>query len=80
MEEKKHGGVRPGSGRPRLKSPEDSKIRPTHQIRAYEEEYMMIKRFMYACRKNPDACMKMLDLLESAMPGTIRRDQQLTNA
>lgn len=38
------GGVRPGAGRPSI-DPAESKTRPQRQVRAWEEEWEIIRRF-----------------------------------
>lgn len=40
------------AGRPRLASPADSKMRPQHAIRAYAEEWEVIKRFVALAKQD----------------------------
>ena len=51
-------------GRPKLDNPADSKARGIHQIRAYEDEWAVIKRFMKLTRADLAACEKAVELLE----------------
>jgi len=39
------GGARPGAGRKPGKQKEFSKMRPQRQVRAFDEEWLLIKKF-----------------------------------
>ncbi|MFR3241534.1 MAG: hypothetical protein ACLTXK_09295 [Megamonas funiformis] len=47
------GGKRKGAGRPVGTTKEISTARPGRNIRAYDDEYVLIKEFMKIVRKNP---------------------------
>lgn len=47
------GGKREGAGRPVGTTKEVSTARPGRNIRAYDDEYILIKEFMKIVRKNP---------------------------
>lgn len=47
------GGKREGAGRPVGTTKEVSTARPERNIRAYDDEYILIKEFMKIVRKNP---------------------------
>ncbi|WP_037325064.1 hypothetical protein [Anaerovibrio sp. RM50] len=53
-----------GSGRPRLDEGYESKARGIHMIRAYDDEWTEIRRFMGMVRTDVDACRMALDVLE----------------
>ena len=57
-EEKKRG-----RGRPRV-APEDSKARPPHMIKAFDNEFELVKRFNRLTRTHPAECEKILEALE----------------
>ena len=40
------------AGRPRLSHPADSKTRPQHQVRAYDDEWEVIKRFAALAKRD----------------------------
>ena len=44
-EGKQWGGRRPGAGRPKGSTKNGSSVRPQHQLRAYDEEWDLIRRF-----------------------------------
>ena len=60
---KGRGGPRPNSGRPKL-SPGESKQRGIHQIRAFDDEYSIIKRFISLVRKDKKRCEDAVRILE----------------
>ena len=55
--------VKAGAGRPQ-KKPEHKCQRKTRQIRAYDREYEVIKRFVALVRKDCAKCEKAVALLE----------------
>jgi hypothetical protein len=57
------GGWR-GGGRPKLKSPADSQKRPNNSMRAWPDEWKLIKRFQRCVIKNPAVAEKRLEELE----------------
>lgn len=59
MTEKKHGGARTGAGRP-LKQDSDKKQRPQHQVRAFDEEWELIKAFSKIVKTDIDKAKKIL--------------------
>lgn len=66
MEEKKkdgRGGYRPNAGRPKKKE-EDKLQRTTHAIRAFDDEWELIQRFMKLVRKDKRKCEQAVKLLE----------------
>ncbi|WP_432643465.1 hypothetical protein [Acidaminococcus sp.] len=66
VEEKKQwGGRRPGAGRPKGSTKDGSSVRPQHQLRAYDEEWDLIRRFARLVKHgNAQACKAALDQLE----------------
>lgn len=52
-----------GAGRPRLK-PEERKQRRSHQIRAFDDEYDIIKRFVSLVRQDKAKCAQAVSILE----------------
>lgn len=62
MEVKKEGwgGRRVGAGR-KAKSAEECNPRPPKQIRAYPEEYALIKEFIKLVRANPEAARILIE-------------------
>lgn len=52
-----------GAGRPRLK-PEERKQRRSHQIRAFDDEYDIIKRFISLVRQDKAKCAQAVSILE----------------
>ena len=63
---KGRGGARPGAGRPRIK-PEDSKIRPKNDMRAWPDEWELLKRFKACIIQNKTAAETMLAVLENTL-------------
>lgn len=65
MEEKKNGrgGYRPNAGRPKKKE-EDKLQRTAHAIRAFEDEWKLIQRFINLVRKDKVKCEQAIKLLE----------------
>ncbi len=66
MEEEKRkgrGGRRPGSGRPRL-SESEKRIRPRMSMRAWPDEWELLKRFKKTILKNRVASERALEALE----------------
>lgn len=53
-----------GRGRPRV-APEDSKARPPHMIKAFDNEFALVKRFNRLTRTHPEECEKILEALEN---------------
>ena len=60
---KRNGGARPNSGRPRV-APGESRQRGIHQIRAFDDEYSIIKRFISLVRKDKKRCEEAVRILE----------------
>lgn len=60
---KGRGGWR-GGGRPKLASPDDSKMRPSHAFRATKSEWELLKRFKRAMEKDHTEAEKFLEALE----------------
>ena len=57
------GGYRHGCGRPKgSTSPRGQ--RGVHQIRAYDDEWALIKEFMQLCRADIDKCKLTIELLK----------------
>ena len=56
---------KPWAGRKKLADPSLSKTRPQHQVRAYENEWGLIKRFVVIVRKSPKECEKLLNFFEN---------------
>ena len=55
------GGARPGGGRPK-----QDVTRGQHQIRAYDDEWLIIQRFCKLVKHgDKEACIKALEKLES---------------
>lgn len=54
------GGAREGAGRPK-KAPEDRKVRPQKQMRAWPEEWELIKRFAKLVKKDMEKAKRILD-------------------
>ena len=59
------GGARPGAGRPALTSPEQSKARPVHQLRAHANEWEVIKEFCGLVKRDLPQCQLAVSLLKS---------------
>lgn len=58
------GGKREGAGRKVGWRKGFSEQRPSHQIRAHENEWDIIKRFVKLVKKDKQACMKAVEELE----------------
>lgn len=54
---------RPWAGRHKL-APGESKARPNHMVRAYPDEWDIIKRFVKIMRKDKDAAAQAVAILE----------------
>lgn len=66
-EGKQWGGRRPGAGRPKGSTKDGSSVRPQHQLRAYDDEWDLIRRFARLVKHgNADACRQVLEGLEAA--------------
>lgn len=48
-------------GRPKLKSPLDSKRRPRHSVQAYVEEWKLIQKFVTCVKKDKALAKKVLE-------------------
>ena len=59
------GGWR-GGGRPRI-DPADSRKRPNHGMRAWPEEWKLIRRFQKAVLKDSELAEEYLDALEKEL-------------
>ena len=53
------GGVRPGAGRPKGTTKPEG-VRQQHQVRAYEDEWAMIKEFAAIVKKDPERAKRMM--------------------
>jgi hypothetical protein len=56
-----HGGKRKGAGRPKGTVKGFSEARPQHQVRAYEEEWAVIKAFAEIVKKDPERAARMME-------------------
>lgn len=66
-EKKQWGGQRPGAGRPKGSTKDGSSVRPQHQLRAYDDEWDLIRRFARLVKHGKmEACEAALDQLETA--------------
>ncbi len=54
------GGKRPGAGRPKGTTKDISNMRPQHQVRAYEDEWPLVKEFLAVVRKDKERAKRML--------------------
>lgn len=59
-EEKTWGGARKGAGRPKGTTKDVSQIRPQHQVRAFEDEWELIKEFAKIAKTDIDKARKLL--------------------
>lgn len=59
---------RPWAGRKKI-DPSESKARPNHMVRAHEDEWNIIKRFVKILRKNKDAAEQAVSILEIKKEG-----------
>lgn len=51
---------KPWAGRHKLADPSLSKRRGQHQVRAFDNEWVLIKRFVALVKKQPEECEKLL--------------------
>nr|DAM14927.1 MAG TPA: hypothetical protein [Caudoviricetes sp.] len=58
------GGKRPGAGRPKGTRKGYSIARPQHQVRAYDDEWELIKAFAKIVKKDPEKAAKILKAAE----------------
>ena len=66
-EKKQWGGRRSGAGRPKGSTKDGSSARPQHQLRAYDDEWDLIRRFARLVKHGKtEACKTALDQLEAA--------------
>lgn len=65
MEQRKsgRGGRRTGAGRPRIPEAEKQE-RPNHGVRAWDDEWDLIKRYAKAVRQDKQMAAATLDILE----------------
>lgn len=54
------GGKRPGAGRPKGSIKGYSIARPQHQVRAYEDEWELIKEFAAIVKKDRERAERMM--------------------
>ena len=54
------GGKRPGAGRPKGSIKEISVQRKQHQVRAFDDEWAMIKEFATIVKKDPERAKRMI--------------------
>lgn len=65
QQKKSWGGVRPGAGRPKGSTKDESNQRPQHQLRAFDEEWDLIRRFAKQVKHgNYEACKQVVERLE----------------
>lgn len=63
------GGKRPGAGRPSI-DPAKSKTRPQHQVRAWDEEWEVIRRFADLVKSgHAEACRRFVEKMEKGVQG-----------
>jgi len=60
------GGKRPGAGRPKGTRKGYSIARPQHQVRAYDDEWELIKAFAKIVKKDSEKAEKILKAAEKA--------------
>ncbi|WP_288773188.1 hypothetical protein [uncultured Megasphaera sp.] len=60
MNSRNWGGKRPGAGRPRGSTKEISVQRKPHQVRAYDDEWAIIKAFASIVKKDPERAIRMM--------------------
>lgn len=53
------GGVRPGAGRPKGTTKLEG-VRRQHQVRAYDDEWVIIKKFASIVKKDPERAIRMM--------------------
>lgn len=53
------GGVRPGAGRPKGTTKPEG-VRQQHQVRAYDDEWAIIKEFASIVKKDPERAKRMM--------------------
>ena len=58
--EETRGGKRPGAGRPKGSIKGYSIARPQHQVRAYEDEWEIIKEFAATVKKDRERAERMM--------------------
>lgn len=63
------GGKREGAGRPKGWRKETSIQRKQHQVRAFDDEWSLIKEFMILCRKDIDSCRESVEALKRRVDG-----------
>lgn len=51
---------KPWAGRKKLADPSLSKQRKQHQVRAFDNEWELIKKFVNIVRRSPEQCAKVL--------------------
>lgn len=54
------GGARPGAGRPKGSTKEVSNARPQHQLRAFADEWEMIREFAQIVKKDRERAERIL--------------------
>ena len=60
MSENKWGGKRAGAGRPKGSTKETSNQRPQHQVRAFPEEWELIKECAKFVKDNPEKAKQLI--------------------
>lgn len=66
LEVNQWGGRRPGAGRPKGSVKDEHSQRPQHQLRAFEEEWELIRRFAKLVKHGDlEKCRKALEDLET---------------
>lgn len=63
----KRGGLQLGAGRPRITDDSLRKIRPAHVLKAWPEEYEIIKRFVKHVRADQERCRLMVDFMDTVL-------------
>lgn len=65
-------------GRPRLLDPEESRERPQHQVRAFDEEWQLIRSFTQVAKKDPNLARHLLlgGIPEPSNPAAIEKEKE----
>ena len=59
MTEEKRGGTREGAGRPKGSTKAEG-VRKQRQLRAYDEEWEIVKEFSSILKKDPERAVRMM--------------------
>lgn len=63
MNESGWGGKRSGAGRPKGTTKEVSNQRPQHQVRAFDDEWEIIKAFATLVKKDKEKAMELMETI-----------------